>query len=372
MKTWILLFATCLFVSCSPQKLLKRGNPEKAYTIALKQLHKEKAVAKNEEILNQSLQKLIANQSIKKNGLIQKGKLDALEEALLINGTLQNYIKDAVGFLSENYEDEINFFDEEERWLTKKCADLAFHEGSWKWEKAQSNNDKRLAQAAYRNFLKANDYQYENIKQLLNVLEQSFEFGQIIYGIDPIEYDASFSKMKESNDQFLRIIPLNQIEESACDCIVSINYDSPHTSDNTIVTSNDYEKEIEDGYDIEIVEECQTNSNGEQVIVEVEKEVTTYKTIKATVRVTEITRSTRSSAGIKVVRKTENCKLKNQSWCDSVEDQIRDVDVCGDKRAITGCVPSDSGIMLDSRATMESNVYGNLQFSVHNYLMRSK
>lgn len=125
--------------------------------MALKKIRNNQALEKNKKILDRSLQELIAQKSSSKNALIKNGKLDAIEQALVINRSIHNLIYDAADFLNSSYKDEIAFFNDEEIWLREKCGLLAYEEGSWKWQLAQVNNDKRLARAAYENFLTANE-----------------------------------------------------------------------------------------------------------------------------------------------------------------------------------------------------------------------
>ena len=206
---------------------------------------------------------------------------------------------------------------------------------------------------------------------LIEVLENSFEFAQIIYGIPEKNYKSNFSKLRESNDQFLKIVPLNEISKPACDCIIEITYGSGSTSDSENITSKDYEEEVEDGCEIETVTEYVTNTEGILVALQVEKEVPAYKTISATVKVIERTRTSRASADMNVIKQTNNCELECRSWSEFEEDSIRKVDISGDRAAIAGSVPTDYGIILESASTLENKVYNNLKSLVYYYLVNS-
>lgn len=368
MKKTLLLLASCAFLSCTPQKLLEKEKFEKSYSRSLKKMQKEKKVGINQKILTQSLDALITEKSFQKNKLIDQDVLETLEPAIFINQDMQSLIQDAVRFTHKDYQVEINYLNEEENRLKIKCANLAFNQGLQKWEEAYSNGDKFLARSAYEDFQKAKEYDYEDEQTLDELLENSFEFAQIIYGLDPIDYDERFFKWSGSNDQFLMIFPTSEIFLDECDCIVEIIYGDPSICNDTKVSSDSYERKIQDG--TETVKETKRvqNSEGEWEDVEVEKTVPKYITVSATVTVTEETRSCTSRSYMKVRRMSKNCRLEDRSWTSSTDDSIRDVDVSGDSRAITGCVPSDSGIMLECESSMKRTAFRSLKNMMFNYL----
>lgn len=372
MNKLILLLSLYFIFGCNSQKIFENGDYEKAYAVALNKIHKEKDIHSNVEILNNSLQKLLDNKSLHKNSLILSQDASALELALLVNSDMQILIQNAEPHLNDSFIEELSYLESEEDKLRNDCAQRYFNMGFDEFQNAKLNDDKSLARIAYKDFLKAESYEFKDIVSLSELIEESFEFAQVLYCLEDDYYHSKFDKWSESNANFIKIQALNSVTEPDCDCIVEFHFDRPITKENESTSKKKHEKEIENGFIIEKETDYIVNSDGETEQVVKEKRVSTYETIHATVTTIETTKVCRSNVTIKVSSQSANCLIRDKTLCARVEDSNQIVKVTGDKNAISGSIPSSKGSKrLDSDSKMERNVKLKLENAVCRYLISS-
>ena len=368
-QLYIVLISLLFLFSCSSQKLLTSGKYEQAYERSLKKFASNKWTTKDETTLNLALEEIIRKKTSEKDAHINSSEVDGLEKALLCNQDMQKYIENAGSMAFDVFEVELENLKKEEVRLKSGSSKRFFKAGVEKFAEAKDENNKFVFQEAYDHFSKAKKYDFADQENLESYLKASFENGQIVLGLEPEDYDVQFASWNTDNDQFLKIISLDSIEVKECDCLINIQYAYPKTSDNEIENKEEYSREVEDGTETVTETEYVKNEDGERVKVEVEKEITKYKTIEAKMIITETERVSKGSVDVLVDPQNQNCTVKQTCISREVSSSIREVKIKGDKDAITGDIPSEDGLFLDSRSKMERKVSDMLQGLVYDYLV---
>ena len=137
-----LILSICIIIGCSSAKLMGQEARKTAYSKAVSKISKNKADPQNKETLKLALDKLLSNLSSRKAALVTKGNLLHLEQALIINEEAQSYLKGAVGYLTNDYNDQLTSLTTEHSELKNECAKGYFIEGENKFITAQASNDK--------------------------------------------------------------------------------------------------------------------------------------------------------------------------------------------------------------------------------------
>ena len=201
----------------------------------------------------------------------------------------------------------------------------------------------------------------------------SFEFAQVIYGLGADDYNPLFAGWGESNNHFVRILSTDQIENSSCDCIIALDYETPVINDNNSSKSYNYTNIITDGYLPETVYTYHTDSQGNTKRIATVKRAPNKKSVKATVIVNEKKRICQARAHMTIKTNTKNCLLENKTWFDEREDSFVQSQVQGDRRALpSNYQPAEDAKDLDPESEMEDEVFANLKMKVYQFIVPKK
>ncbi|MFK7773287.1 MAG: hypothetical protein AB8F94_14160 [Saprospiraceae bacterium] len=329
-RTVLFLFILFLFQCASPTKSLEKGNFQLAYKSSLAALEKGKSYNENQKILFQALDEIIAKESVEKDRQQNAEGLNSKEKSIKLNRSIQKKITKALPYLDGKFDETLEKLKTEEQQTNDFLASEYFSFGQEKLEKSENEKDKRFAQNAYYNFLKAKKFNSPEID--LNILTQrSLELGQVVYNIQkdaPFdimlhwEIDRTFENLEGHQGDFLKIFYDNNLSYEKVDCQINIRFRS--------LDIDLEEDKSEEGFKKEIVTGTTTitNSAGEEVEVDVIEEV------EGIVSIQQFKKTATWNVRVEVTSNSKNCELGDASFEEETISTSQVFTLTGDERAI--------------------------------------
>jgi len=250
----ILLMASC----ASPQKSFSKGNYEKAFGQALKNLQKGSKNRKDRTILNSSFEEILES---KKQVIARANKSSMIEDWEVAYEDFQEllgYYDEGHRYLSDDLDEEMKKMETERDQLKNEIAENYFLLGEDAYEAYNDSYDKLDAQDAYGFYEKALMYGSDDsvigpkmdqawewgVINILVVADQRFGFS---YDWD---IDREFSQAERQSSGFV-VFNYEKNEENA-DCVLEVVLADParQIRDSRSVTT--FSERIEDGYDTRV------------------------------------------------------------------------------------------------------------------------
>lgn len=328
MKYPIVILAILFLFSCaSPQRHFKKGNYEKAYKGALKELEKQQDSRKNKSLLNKALKELVFENQ--KNGrlLLRSDHIEDWESAYRKNIDLLTLYEEGRRYVLNkwaNRMDSLELFNDK---LEQDIAINYWQMGLDNMENFQESFNKLEAQDAHHYFLKADEYKYED-ERIDSLLEVSYELGLIHILFETDVWDMSYNWLIDNKFRniiheshgFLMVHYENNL--SYADCRIDINFNSIERKDRDYSSTEDFTKEILDGYDTVVDSTGQSQS------------IPRYITITGSVNIIETQRTYSWRVRSNVRTLTPFCQMRNERFEVNRSISIEKYILSGDKRAI--------------------------------------
>lgn len=329
-RTVLFLFVIFLFECASPQKSLEKGNFQQAYKSSLAALEKGKSYDENQKILFQALDEIIAKETVEKDRRQNAEDLKSKEKSIKLNKNIQKKITKALPYLDGKFDKDLEKLKMEEQQTNDFLASEYFSFGKEKLEKSEKEKDKRFAQNAYYNFLKAK--KFNSPETDLNTLTQkSLELGQVVYNIQkdaPFdimlhwEIDRTFENLEGHQGDFLKVFYDDNLSYEEVDCQINIRFRSLDIDLDEDKNEENFKKEIVTGTT------TITNSAGEEVEVDVIEEV------EGSVTIQQFKKTATWNVNVEVTSNSKNCELRNASFEEETISTSQIFTLAGDQRAI--------------------------------------
>jgi len=325
-------------LSCaSPQKHFSKGNYEKAYSSALKELQK-KNDRKLKQILNKSFNEIYKDKSYRIDNLSTRRELKDWEKAFDLYQELITDYDDGRRFLDSKYDTIIDGLIDDNELLALRITDAYEDLAYASLDDYHRHFDKFKAQDANNYFNKIAYYQPE-YPAIDSLIDFSFYAGVINILIDvniwdhkyQWDVDEKFSQLKNKSRGFLQVF-YNTIIPNP-DCEVDLNFDNLRIIKSESQTNREtFSKQIQDGY------ETRTDTSGHTT------QVPKYKQIEGYVTTLVTTVDYNWRVNLMVDRYTNYCKLNTNVFNSNKKITRNSYDLNGDLRAIPEHYKTDTGI----------------------------
>ena len=326
----IFLSLLFLFQCASPTKNLEKGNFQQAYKSSLTALEKGKSYDENQNILIQALDEIIAKKMVEKDRWQNSEDLNSKEKSIKLNQNIQKNIAKAIPYLDGKFDETLEKLKMEEQQTNSFLASEYFSFGKKKLEKAKKEQDKRFAQDAYYDFLKAKGF--DSSETDLNTLTQrSLELGLVVYSIHtdaPFnimlhwEIDKTFENLEGYQGDFLKVFYDDNLSSEEVDCQITIRFRSLDIDLDENKSEEDFKKEIVTG------STTITNSDGEEVEVDVIEEV------EGSVIIQQFKKTATWDVSVEVISNSKNCSVRNASFEEETISTSQIFTLNGDERVI--------------------------------------
>jgi len=252
MKNLLLLFAVAIISCASPQKNFEKGNFQKAYTGALKDLENGKR-GKNKSILNRSFNEMLKAHQTEYDLIMRDADINDWENAFYKRDDLiVNYIKGKI-WLDDDFDPPMNEISNENELLSMDIATEYELLGNEAMAEFETNRDKRLAQKAWAFYNKLAQFDPEN-KNLSTYINRSLEAAtvHILFDADAWDFkyeydiDRKFKNIERKSEGFIQVYFEKNIPHA--DCMVEIDFNDLENTIRRETNVQDFTERIEDGY----------------------------------------------------------------------------------------------------------------------------
>lgn len=284
MKRLILFLCAILMLmtlGCSrnAEKFLEKGDYNKAFDIALKNLDKDRRSKKDRTVLNKAFNEINKDRSSEYDQYVGSDVIEDWEIAYGQYEQLLDKYDAGKKFLSDAYDDKLEAKRKAYDRLTQAIADNYFRMGNESMKDYRDTFNKAFAQDAYSFYNKTAHYKpyYPRID---NLLGESLEFAMIeVLVITEVPYDRSlkreidreFDRIESESSGFEEILYERNIEYP--DCLIRIIFGGLDIDVDQDRDQRTFSEEIEDGYD------TRTDTSG------VQTQIPRYRTISADVNI---------------------------------------------------------------------------------------
>ncbi len=315
-----------LLISCSsPQKLLEKGNYEKAYTSALKSLKKGSKNRKDRNTLSKAFNEILKEKESQAKILANTNYVDEWEEAYIIYDELIDDYNRGSLYLNNDYATVMSGIQDQQNVLTMDLAENLHKLGNDSYALYVKNGDKRAAQDAFLQYEKA-AYYNPDFPGIDKAMDESYEAGVVrlliraraaFSGLSQWDLDRKFQDLERKSKRFLEVYFDKNI---ATDCSIDFSFDI-ESNDRIVEGRERYSKEIEDGYT------TQRDTSGAEIRVPVYRSVTASVVNRRTER-TYVMRSIGETYG------NSFCGYKTRRFEQVNVESINEYIIEGDSRAV--------------------------------------
>lgn len=250
----IILFSLVLFFSCaSPQKNFEKGNFNKAYKGALKELENGKR-GKNKAILNRSFNEILKAHQTQYTLIMRDADIQDWENAFYKrNDLIEDYIK-GKRWLDNDFDATMEKLMDENEVLSSDIANEYELMGNEAMAVYATNGDKRAAQNAFAFYNKLAEYDPNNSR--VNVyVNQALEAAtvHILFDADAWDFryeydiDRKFKNLENQSSGFIQIYYEQNIPHA--DCMVEIDFNDLEERIRQETNTQNFTEQIEDGYE---------------------------------------------------------------------------------------------------------------------------
>ncbi|MFK8105015.1 MAG: hypothetical protein AB8G15_21035, partial [Saprospiraceae bacterium] len=328
----LILLLVLFQINCSsPSKLYEKRKYKQAYKKALRALKKDKDPAVNRKILRESLQKIITEETVKKEQLLATTTLKDKDKVLRINKKLSEKFVESRKYLNTEFDLAKESVLQESKQLRFEILNTYLSDAKNLLVDVETFGDKIKAKTAYHKLKKAQEYTDNHSSEIDSLISVSYEAAIIIYTISAEasfsfscnwDIDRKFDNITSGSSKFRKVYyePSGSIPNT--DCAIRIRFGS--------LSIDEDEDEKEETYSKEIVvgTETITNASGE------EEEIDKIEEISGTVIKTTIKKTAEWSVSVSVTKSTNNCRVGSNSFREEIEDEIEEFRVEGDERAV--------------------------------------
>lgn len=329
MKPYSFVFLSLIiFMGCvSPQKHFTKGNYQKAFNGALKELNGDKNKRKNKVLLNKAFQRMLEEADVQFQNLSTSHSLEQREDALYLYEPVISSYRNGRSYLNAEYDLEIDQIENEVANLEYSLAEEYFLEGQRGMESFDKYYDKYAAQDANRYFNKSREFRFEH-ESLDSLLDWSFRAGLIHIVIETNAWDFQYNWRIDNQfrniinqSRGFRVVHYENLLSNA-DCYVDINFNNLEVIDSESFYNESFTEEIQDGYKTVVDTSGHSSS------------VPNYITVQGTVKVNTTTRQYNWRV-LSTVRKMSNyCSLDTRQFGAQKQETIETYEFSGDSRAI--------------------------------------
>lgn len=307
MRPFILLFVTlCLVISCrSAKKEYNRGKYESAIKKSLKDLRSDKKSRESKSIFNKALIKYV-NNILKDN----KRASDVEDKESVYNRmmTIVDYYTDGSEFLDNTNITKAQEIDSLSTDLRLDIIDDLYLRGNDNLSKAYQQDNKQLAQAAYRDFTNLERRYNPDIPDLEDLIGEALTKAMmvIVFKIDHnfnimerSDIDRQFSNLEGTSGYTTVFVDRGPDE---IDCLIELDFDRLDENQSRRSERRNFQKQVEDGFTLE------KDTNGNEV------KVPKYKTIKGYVDINTIRYTLSWDLSADVQRSSRHCNKYDRNF----------------------------------------------------------
>lgn len=334
MKYHYTIILLLLISSCkSPTELLEKGNYERAFTEAMKEIQKDKNVEENTEVAR------IASQEISTNSLKAFRKKSRSHDVdVWIDGQTQLFeVLEKIGAANAELDGQLNeSYDAlctEKKSIDYRIVEHYYNEGHDYFDAFDRTDQKIEARNAYYSFKNCDKYEGQTyFPDLALDIDAAYQNGIVYY--------TSSSLL--STQLFLKPLPAGA--DFGADCRISISHGFVSYSTSESIHNDKKTKNIE---------------TGKETIVDTSG-ITTYKPIYEDIEATIVTKTITVTAQVNTNIWSEdltgNCTVATRNIITTLDDSYDEVSVVGDERALYHIVTKSSGEPAFFRSNLESDL----------------
>ena len=343
------LFITILLVSScsSPQKSFSKGNYEKAYKLALKDIKKGDKSRKGITLLNNSFNEILKEKSNTIDRYMASNIMEDWEEASTEYAKLIDIYYDGRQYLDEDYDDIMGKIEGDASDLKDDLA-INFEElGDDRLDDYFATSNKVFAQEAHEFYKKTQYYnpKFEDIDELLLI---SYE-NAIVHVYVEAESTWDFSLNWEIDSQFSNLERRSSVyyqvsyerNQGLANCFLSIEFAGIDDTRSERRSTERYSQEIEDGY------ETRQDTSGNTI------QIPKYITVTGEVTTIREIYSYRWRVRVEADGPRAYCDFNSKSFDVDREVVVESYETSGDSRAIPGSFTNDTFDRSDEEDVLE-------------------
>lgn len=361
MKYIFYFFLISIMVACSsPKKHFSKGNYEKAYKSALKDLSSGKRDRQLKSILNNSMKELADEAFYGSESLLKSNDIEDWESAFALNEDLIQLYYEGKRYLDNTYENDFEIIESNNDALREDIVGSYLELGDISMEVYNKSNDKRAAQEAYYMYDGALKYIDSN-RELREKIENALIAGTIFIDVTVDVWDTQykyivereFRDLEDNDNLFIEVTYDNWSGES--DCQLEVDFSSLDIDIRNQSRVERFSEQIEDGFRNEI--DSSGNTTRIPILRDIEAEVTIIEERRA------------YSWDIRVTARsyTNYCDFSDNRFQVSDQVLITDYRTNGDERAVPDSYRNNN---RNFSSNDERNLIENLVEDVFNEVER--
>ena len=364
MKTANILFQLTLIIflsSCvNPQKLLEKGDYDRAFTGALNRL-KSSNSNQNEvdkETLIKALEGIWQKDSTNIARLSDSSTEKDWDKAIDLNQKLRKKLDKAQPY-TRAFDSRYNDLIELENGFREEIFIFYKSRGLEDIEKFDLAGKKVIAQSAYNNFQKALEYgtdlETDSLSNAMfnkGVVNYQVDVStRLVFGIFDSEIDRIFDDIDSYSRGFRRIFferPMDDV-----DCVMEIvlhdlDFDLDESS-----STDKYERRVEDGY------ETKVDTSGQEI------QIPKYINVSGSITTTTFRKKGSFRVEVNIRSKSDNCNLTGADFWTELEDVITEEIREGDERAL----PNDSSSIFTEELRDDDEMAEEMAINLYNQVV---
>lgn len=328
-RTIIWCIGLMILLACcsSPQKSFDKGNYDKAYAQALKNLQKGSKDRKDRNVLNSSFERILIDKQELIASYSTSDIIEDWEEALVAYDDIIEYGDGGRSYLSDNLDDQVQMLKSERDQLKYDIAENYYQLANDAFAAYEDNADKLDAQDAYTFYDKSLQYGSEH-SDIDSKMDQAYEWAKIKVYVEAKQsfgfsydwdIDREFSQVERRSKGFAEVS--YEKNKYDADCILEISIsDDINVREST--STDRFSEEIEDGYDTKV------DTSGNTIRIP--------RTITVTGRVQTITQVITFECDARVLASGDSriCNYSNRSFDAEERVTYERYEWDGDERAI--------------------------------------
>ncbi len=351
-----------VFISAcsSPQKSFDKGDYEKAYKSALKNIKKGKKSRKDKVLLNKSFNELVKQKSNEAERYLRSNDLGDWEMAYLEYDDLLDLYYDGKVQLDNSHDARLAIIQREQDTLGVDIARNYYELGSMSMDGYYEEYNKAYAQDAFLYYEKTAlyDADYPAIDSLredafdLAVVNVLVEVNAPFERIYEWEIDRRFSDIERESEGFYEISYERNLTN--VDCTLEVDFSSIDSYASEDRSAQRFSEEIEDGYETRV----DTSGNSTRVPL--------YRTVTGEVTTIREILTYRWRVAVSVFGSRDFCDFRNRNF-ETQEETFRErYEISGDRRAIPSGYESSRGD-FDDEDDIVDEMIDDLYREISNY-----
>lgn len=358
-----ILFTVFAIACSSPQKSFDKGDYEKAYKSALKNMKKGKSSRKDKVLLNKSFNEIVKERTNEAEKYLRSNQLEDWELAYLEYDDLLDLYYDGKAQLDNSHDARMVIIETDVDTLGLDIARNYYELGTMSMDGYYEDYNKAYAQDAFVSYQKTALYDPDH-PAIDSLMEDAFELGLVKVLVEanaPFErrydweIDRRFSDIERESEGFYQISYERNLIEVDCTLDVDFsNIDSYAREDRSVQR---FSEEIEDGYETRV----DTSGNSTRVPL--------YRSVTGEVVTIREILTFRWRAAVSVYGSRDYCDFRNRNF-EAEEETVRErYELSGDRRAIPSGYESSRGD-FDDEDDIVDELIDDLYREISNYYFR--